>query len=94
MARRDELQRQYKAAKEAKPKDYDLIATLGLSIAALEQESTQLLLTEEDCVSLPARRAALQEEMEAQCDALEEAGDFLSLKSLAAELAQLSSLRV
>jgi hypothetical protein len=94
MTRRDELKQQSTAAQQADDKDWALIASTGIAITAHDSLSGTLLLTEEACGTLPARHAALKKEMETKCAKLAAAGDFVALKDLAAELTNLSKLRV
>lgn len=50
--RRDALQAQYLAAKQSVPKNRQLVATLGIDMSALKDESVTLALSEEDFRSL------------------------------------------
>jgi hypothetical protein len=94
MTRRDELKQQSTAAQQADDKDWALIASTGIAVTAHDSLSGTLLLTEEACGTLPTRHAALKKEMETKCAELTAAGDFVSLKDLAAELTNLSKLKV
>jgi hypothetical protein len=80
MARRDELQRSYTAAKEAQPRDFQLIAGRGRELVEHEKLSSTLLLAEEAYATLPHRLAALVQELEELCTTLMEADNFAALE--------------
>ena len=87
-----ELQQQYKLAETRNPRDYSLIATLGLRIKALDLEMETLAFSAEDYRKLPARHAALMGGVKGKCEELLKAENFEELQLLAAELEKLKRL--
>jgi hypothetical protein len=64
--RKLELREQLDAAMET-GNDYDRVGILGEQLDALERDSAQLPLSEEDYLTLPDRHAALLSKVEARC---------------------------
>jgi hypothetical protein len=88
MTRRDELQRDYKAAKEVVPQDFQRIAAVGRMMEEHEMISSTLMLTEETCSTLPKRHSALVKELEELCDSLLTANNFDALEKFGALLTE------
>ena len=86
------LQTQFDAAEAAADQDFELIAALGLKLEALQLESAQLPLSEEDYRTLPARHAQLVQRVVARCDALAAAGEYAALETLGDALETLQAL--
>jgi hypothetical protein len=91
MVRIPALQAQYDAALAAAD-DFVLVGTLGSQLQALQQESAQLSLSEEDYLTLAARHAALVQRVMEECRELAKAQDYTALGSLSAKLQELKAL--
>ena len=86
------LQTQFDAAEAAADQDFELIAALGLKLEALQLESAQLALSEEDYQTLPVRHAQLVQRVVDQCRELTRAKQFTALAALNAQLKALRAL--
>jgi hypothetical protein len=86
-------QTQYDAA-EAAAEDFELIASLGKALQALQQESAKLPLSEEDYLSLRDRHAALVRRVEERCKELKDAKDFTALEALGVHLEALKAVHL
>jgi hypothetical protein len=91
-ARRDAARAAYLAAKEAMPRDFLQIADLGKQRDLVQAEALMLPLTEEDYLTLPQRRGALMQALEAQCEAATAEERFEELRCLAVLLKQLQGM--
>jgi hypothetical protein len=89
--RLEAAQAQYDAA-EAAAEDFELIASLGKALQALQQESAQLPLSEEDYLTLVGRRAQLALRIEKKGKDLQKAKDFAGLEQLGVHLEALQSV--
>jgi hypothetical protein len=84
------LQTQLQAAEAAE--NFESVASLGLTLTALQQQSAQLPLSEEDYLTLPDRHAALVQRVTEQCRELTRAKNYASLGLLSAKLTMLKAL--
>jgi hypothetical protein len=69
--------------------DFELIATLGMQLKALQQQSAQLPLSEEDYLTLPARHADLVWQVTEKCKELVLAEEYSAVTVLGAKLSEL-----
>lgn len=92
LQRKDEVDARYQAARTAKPKNYELVASVGLELQAVKAEGWSM--AEEDFLSLPQRREAVLQEMEALCEKLEEEENFAQLKDVAEALTKMQALEL
>jgi hypothetical protein len=83
------LQQQYNAALSTE--DFECVASLGLQLQALQQQSAQLPLSEEDYLALPTRHAELVRRVTDQCHELTRLKDYVALGPLAARLTKLKA---
>jgi hypothetical protein len=74
--------------------DFESVASIGTQLQALQQESAQLPLSEEDYLTLADRHAALLLEVTEQCKVLEKAKDFPAMAALGAQLTALLEVAV
>jgi hypothetical protein len=74
--------------------DFELVASLGVKLQTLQQESAQLSLSEEDYLTLPARHGDLVQRMTGKCRELAKAQHFAALGTLSAKLKALRALDV
>jgi hypothetical protein len=72
--------------------DFVLVGTLGTQLQALQQESAQLPLSEEDYQTLGDRHAELVRRVTDTCRELMRAGDYAVLGPLSAKLKELKAL--
>jgi hypothetical protein len=93
MQRLEAAQAQYNAA-EAAAEDFELIASLGKALHALQQESAQLPLSEEDYLVLAASHAQLLQRVEERCTQLKKAKDFTALEQLGVHAAALTAVNL
>jgi hypothetical protein len=91
MQRIQDLQAQYDAA-EAAAEDFELIASLGLQLTALQLEAKKLPLSEKAYLTLPDRHAALVQRMTDKCKELMRDKDFDALATLSALLKAVKAL--
>jgi hypothetical protein len=91
--RLEAAQAQYDAAVAART-DLSLIASLGNALVALEQESAQLPLSEEDYLKLPARHAQLVPQVLQTCRELMTAKEIENLAGLTDKLTALGAVAV
>jgi hypothetical protein len=85
------LQGQYDAALAAAT-DFVLVGTLGTQLQALERQSAQLPLSEEDYLTLPARHAELVRRVTDTCRELMKARDYTALGPLSVKLKELRAV--
>jgi hypothetical protein len=71
--------------------DFELVASLGVQLQPLHEESAQLPLSEEDYLTLPARHAALVQRVMDKCKVLAALKDYKSLDAVAAKLEALKT---
>jgi DNA repair ATPase RecN len=88
MRRRDIVRAQFDAADVA-DRDFYLVATLGMQLRELEQQSAQLPLSEEGYLMLPDRHAALVQQVTDRCKELTKAREFAAVAALGAKLSEL-----
>jgi hypothetical protein len=69
--------------------DFEAVASLGMQLLALQQESAQLPLSEEDYLTLAARHAALVKSVHDKCTDLAEAEDYSAVTDLGVKLREL-----
>jgi hypothetical protein len=81
--RRDALQGRYQAAKEAVPKNRELVATLGIELNNLKDESPKLALSEEEYGTLRVRHGALAQQLVGACDSLVASEQYAALAECA-----------
>jgi beta-phosphoglucomutase-like phosphatase (HAD superfamily) len=93
MQRLEDAQAQYDAAVSAFT-DLPLVASLGEALHALQQESAQLPLSEEDYLTLADRHATLVQRVVQVCKALAQAKQFYSLAALGGKLKLLRALKL
>jgi hypothetical protein len=93
MQRLEDAQTQYDAAVSTFT-DLPLIASLGAALAALQQESATLPLSEEDYLTLPARHAQLVQRVVQVCKGLAQAKQLDSLATLGGQLKLLKALEL
>ena len=72
---------QYQAAEHEK--NSSLVATLGIALKALEQQSDALPLSENECQTLPGRRDEVVRRMDHMCGQLASAQRYEELRSMA-----------
>jgi hypothetical protein len=84
------LRAEVEAAQAAQ--DFHGVASLGLSLKALQLESAQLPLSEEAYRALPCRHAALVERVRIKCRALAGAQEYAALAVLSAKLKALQAV--
>jgi hypothetical protein len=85
------LRSQYDAALAAAV-DFVLVGKLGTQLKALQQQSAQLPLSEEDYCTLPAQHADLVQQVMAACRELMKARDYAALGPLSTKLKELKAL--
>jgi hypothetical protein len=91
LQRRDALQSQLDAT-EAVGTNFKQMGILGRALNEVHAEIAQLLLSEEDYLTLAARHAALVQRVEAKCRDLLKGKHYDLLTSLGAKLEQLQAL--
>jgi hypothetical protein len=69
--------------------DFEQVLTLGMQLQSLQQESAQLLLSEEDYLTLTDRHAALVLRLVEKCTELALAKEFADVTVLGAKLSEL-----
>jgi hypothetical protein len=89
--RLETAQAQYDAAVAARA-DLSVIASLAQAVVALQRESAQLPLSEEDYLTLPARHAQLVQSVYLACEDLRKAKQFDQLAKLSGQLQVLRAL--
>lgn len=89
LQRKDAIDARYQAARTAKPKNYALVASVGLELQAVKAEGWSM--AEEDFLSLPQRREEVLQEMEALCEKLEDEENFAQLKDVAEALTKMQA---
>jgi hypothetical protein len=87
------VQAQYEAA-EAAAEDFVLVGTLGTQLQALQQQSAQLPLSEEDYLMLGDRHADLVQRVTGTCRELMADSAFAELSAVATYLQKLKALDV
>jgi hypothetical protein len=93
MQRREVLQAQYRAAEFA-AEDFVLIGHLGVKLEALQRESAQLPLSEEDYLALADRHAQLVQRVTDKCKELTKGRQFDELAALGIQLKALKAVDV
>jgi hypothetical protein len=90
MQRLSTLRAQLETAKASE--DFKSIASMGKALKALQIESSQLPLSEEDYLSLPSAHAALVQQVTNTCKALAQAREFSALGILCSKLKALKAM--
>jgi hypothetical protein len=86
VARRDNLTAQKNVAAKAVPRDIVALAEASVALHDHLQLQTALVLTAEDCATLPQRHAEVVREVERRCEELLASEGYASLEVLAAKL--------